>query len=66
MKKIEIVSEYKTYTLTVENYGGVADSSTRPGYQTVSKAVESFLREVLKEPQLKATIQVHETTVRDI
>ena len=66
MKKSEITSEYRTYTLIVERYGGVAEKSTRPGFQSVSEAVEAFLQEVLKQPKLKVSIEVHETTVREI
>ena len=65
MKK-EKTRDYKTYTLTVSNYGGVADLSMRPGSGSISEAVQTFLREVLKKPDLKASIEVHETTVRDI
>lgn len=65
-KNTEITTEYKTYCLHVSNYGGVAEKSTRPGYQSVSKAVEAFLQEVLKKPDLEASIEVHETTVRRI
>lgn len=61
--------KYTHYYLHVDNINGingnVSDATSVPG-ETLSKAVEKFLREILKDDKLTVKIEAHETEVRQV
>ena len=57
---------YKTYCITIDNPGGVSDSTTLPGNRSISKAVEKFLQNRLDNDKIRVKIEEHATEVREI
>jgi hypothetical protein len=62
-------SKYAHYYLTVENIrgvqGNISDVSSVPG-ETLSEAVQKFLRNILKDDSITVTVEIHETEVRKL
>lgn len=61
--------KYTHYYLHVENIGGVngniSDATSIPG-ETISKCIERFLRDILKDDRIKVRIESHNTEVKEI
>jgi hypothetical protein len=59
--------KYTTYSITIEGHDPKkCHSHTLPGNQSVSKCVERFLQDFLKNDKIKVKIEAHETEVREI
>lgn len=59
--------KYTDYCITIEGADPKrCHSQSLPGNTTISKAVERFLRDFLKNDKIKVKIEAHETEVKEI
>jgi hypothetical protein len=59
--------KYTDYCITIEGHDPKrCHSHTIPGNASISKCVEKFLRDFLKNDKIKVKIEAHETEVKEV